>query len=108
MPPTFPHFKALELQDRSEIAKYLWSYQPGTAEFTFTNLFIWRRYFNCQWSRYEDWLLFLCNSEGKGVYAFQPIGPPSRCDVTLMLLGRLREYPLQSDDNSLIIGFLYV
>ena len=91
MSPQFPSFKPIELQDRDVIHDILWRYQPRTAEFTFTNLFIWRHYFNAQWSLHDDWLIFLCGSEDAGTYAFEPIGPPSRQDNTLMLLRWLRE-----------------
>lgn len=40
---------------------------------------------------YKDWLIVLCTSGPDGTYAFQPIGPPSRLEVTRTLLQWLRE-----------------
>jgi hypothetical protein len=40
---------------------------------------------------YKDWLIVLCTSSPNETYAFQPIGPPSRLEVTRMLLEWLRE-----------------
>ncbi len=36
--PTFPEFKSLTIEDRDEIHRRLWAYQPETSELTFVNL----------------------------------------------------------------------
>jgi hypothetical protein len=91
MQPEFPNFKPIQLEDREMIRETLWKYQPQTSEWTFTNLFIWRSHYGFQWSMYKDWLIVLCTSSPNETYAFQPIGPPSRLEVTRRLLEWLRE-----------------
>jgi hypothetical protein len=89
--PEFPQFKPVQLEDRDSIRQILGKYQPQTSELTFTNLFIWRSHYAFQWAMYRDWLLLLCGASNDGLYALQPVGPPSRLEVTRMLLQWLRE-----------------
>jgi hypothetical protein len=91
MGPDFPHFKPIELADRDVIREMIWRYQPQTSEWTFTNLFIWRSHYGFQWSIHRDWLLVICTASPQGLYAFQPIGPPSRTATTRLLLEWLRD-----------------
>jgi hypothetical protein len=86
----FPEFKPLELEDRDFIQEILRRYQPQTSEWTFTNLFIWRSHYRFRWSSYRDWLLVLCTASPNGLYALQPVGPPSRLEVVRMLLQWLK------------------
>jgi hypothetical protein len=83
--PQFPEFKPIAIEDRYPISSKLGEYQPETSELTFTNMFIWRLHYGFLWSMYEDWLLVI-GGNGKGVQALPPIGPPSRVEVTRMLL----------------------
>lgn len=88
MPPEFPRFKSIRLEDREFVQPRLWEYQPETSELTFTNLFIWRSHYGCTWSIYKDWLIFLFNHGGIS-YVLQPIGPAPRQEITHMLLAWL-------------------
>ncbi len=88
--PEFPDFKPVALEDSAFIRQKLWEYQPETSELNFTNMFIWRSHYGFLWSVYREWLLVIGNA-GNGVQALPPIGPPSRVEVTRMLLGWLRE-----------------
>lgn len=89
--PVFPEFKSIELEDRDEIQKLLWEYQPETSELNFTNLFIWRSHYGFLWSRHKEWLLFVGTNTGNGLHALPPIGPSGRADVARILLGWLKE-----------------
>jgi uncharacterized protein len=100
LPPKFPDFKTLELEDRTFIHDVLWRYGPGISEMTFTNLFIWRGHYRFQWAVYRDWLFVICNEAAKGVYAFQPVGPSSRKEAVVVLLEWLRDE--KNMDNPLI------
>jgi uncharacterized protein len=86
MLPLFPEFKPIELNDKKVIDPILEQYQPETSELTFTNLFIWRNYYGIQWSKYQDWLLFLYTAQSESIYALPPIGPSPRIEVCRMLL----------------------
>ncbi|UCG91321.1 MAG: DUF2156 domain-containing protein [candidate division WOR-3 bacterium] len=85
MPPEFPHFKSIQLEDREFIRPRLWEYQPETSELTFTNLFIWRSHYGCTWSVYKHWLICLFNN-GDTPCILQPIGPAPRQEITRVLL----------------------
>jgi uncharacterized protein len=104
----FPQFKALELSDKDFIGEKLRAYQPETSELTFTNLFIWRGHYGFQWSVYDRWLLVIGANSENGVQALPPIGPPSRGDITRMLLEWMRDEKKIADpridraDNRLI------
>lgn len=81
MPPAFPTFKPLELQDRSVVEELLWWSQPQASEYTFTNLFIWRSRYRVSWSLRGPWLLFLCEDRDAGLFALQPVGPAPDLEV---------------------------
>ena len=89
--PRFPHFRPIQIEDRPEIQKRLWRYQPQTSEMTFTNLFIWRSHYGFQWSICADWLLILCAPPSSDPYMLPPIGPPSRRQVTRKALEWIRD-----------------
>ena len=90
MLPRFPEFKPVTIEDRDPISSKLGEYQPETSELTFTNMFVWRLHYGFQWSMHENWLLVI-GGNGKGVQALPPIGPPSRAEVTRMLLRWMEE-----------------
>ncbi len=89
--PEFPQFKAVQLEDRDFIREVLRKYQPQTSEWTFTNLFIWQSHYRFQWTMFQDWLIVLARGHSDETYALQPMGPPSREEVTRMLLKWLGE-----------------
>jgi hypothetical protein len=84
--PEFPEFKSVQLQDRDFIGGVLRKYQPQTSEWNFTNLFIWQSHYRLQWTMFKDWLVVLGHGPNNDTYAFQPVGPASREEVTRMLL----------------------
>ena len=88
--PTFPDFKPLTLEDRDELHQRLWQYQPDTSELTFINLYIWREYYDFQWSIAGDSLLIIAN-RAEEPFALQPIGPVSRDAAARDLLYWLRD-----------------
>lgn len=91
MVPEFPAFKPVGLEDQGLIHELLWKYQPETSELTFTNLFIWRMHYGMIWSVYSDWLLVVFDKTPHGRFALPPVGPPSRREVTRLLLQWLKE-----------------
>ncbi|MGC9468881.1 MAG: DUF2156 domain-containing protein [Anaerolineae bacterium] len=89
--PVFPDFKRLEIEDREVLHPRLWDYQPETSELTFSNLYLWRSYYQFEWSIHEDWLLIVANEREGGVFGLPPVGPASRTDVTIRFLSLLRD-----------------
>ncbi len=87
---TFPDFKPLTVDDRDAIQTRLWAYQPDTSELGFGNLYIWRTYYNFEWAIHDEWLLLVAHRP-EHTFAFEPIGPTPRHDVTCELLRWLRD-----------------
>ncbi|MCX7965304.1 MAG: phosphatidylglycerol lysyltransferase domain-containing protein [Syntrophorhabdaceae bacterium] len=87
----FPYFKDVEIEDREIFNLFFSEFQPEASEYTFTNLFIWRKHYRFKWTIYKDWLLIITNKDNSSWHAFQPIGPPSRKEAILMLFEWLKE-----------------
>ncbi|MDI6853682.1 MAG: phosphatidylglycerol lysyltransferase domain-containing protein [Deltaproteobacteria bacterium] len=83
--PEFPFFKPLELADREVLHPRLWAYQPEISELTFTNLFVWRGYYGLTWSKADEWLIFVSETD-KGTWALPPVGPEPRAVISGRLL----------------------
>jgi len=87
--------KQLELDDKSLFDEYFSKYPPETSEFTFTNLFIWRKYYNLLFIEWNEHLLIFSNTFFKkrkaplsngldAILFFPPIGPePMKITVEL-------------------------
>ncbi|MFC1568665.1 DUF2156 domain-containing protein [bacterium] len=88
--PKFPDFKCLSLEDRTAINHYLKTFPSEASDYTFTNMFIWRSYYQVQWSILDDCLVILYNPMQWGYYFLQPMGPSNRSSVTIKLLDWLR------------------
>lgn len=91
MDNNFPYFRDITLQDIHVFKECFNQYKPHASEWTFTNLFIWRGHYRLQWSVYMDWILIIYSDNNGQLKAFQPIGPPSRREITLLLLEWLRD-----------------
>ena len=79
--------KQITIEDKALFDKFFQKYPPETSEFTFTNLFMWRNYYNFLFLEYNGHIILLSNdylknrkkpinSDSKDyVYCFPPIGP---------------------------------
>ena len=79
--------KKITLQDKQMFEKYFQKYPPQNSEFTFTNLFMWRYYYNFLHIEYKEHLILFSfdylkkrrepiYSDSKDyIYFFPPIGP---------------------------------
>lgn len=74
MPPVFPNFREIRLEDRDLFLETLRKYRPTTSELTFTNLFIWRDHYKFSWSLLEDTIFVIAEDDEGKKYAFQPLG----------------------------------
>ncbi len=84
-------FKTITLKDKELFDRYFSAAQPEISEMTFTNLFMWRNFYNVKYSVIEDLLCILSFPDRGGAFAFMPVG-----DVTPEKLGKavakLRKY----------------
>lgn len=67
-------FKTLELDDKEIFMKYLGDYKFNTYEYSFLNLYLWRKYCNVEYTILDDSLIIKKTEEGKGTVFMQPIG----------------------------------
>lgn len=79
--------KPIEITDKTLFDEYFRKYPPDISEFTFTNLFMWRNYYNFFYIEYKEHLLLFSNDYLKNrkkpintaskhyIYFFPPIGP---------------------------------
>jgi len=68
------HFKPLSLDHKTEIEEILKQYPPDISELTFTNLYIWRYYYQFQIAVHQGFLTLLAHPAGTTPYFFPPLG----------------------------------
>ena len=71
--PTFPDFKELRIEDKTIFDEYFTKSPPTISEFTFTNLFMWRHYYNFKWAMLNENITIMASPEEES-YFFPPIG----------------------------------
>ena len=71
--PKFPQFSDLTLEDKPLFDQLFTQFPPVISEFTFTNLFIWRRAYQTKISRFQNFLCLLSEKEESSFF-FPPIG----------------------------------
>ena len=91
MTDNFPHFKSIEIQDREFIHPIIQAYQPETSEWTFTNLYAYRRRHSYQWSKLEDNVVVIGNDNSGIPYGLHPLGLRKRSGTVLKVLHWLRD-----------------
>ncbi len=67
-------FKNLDIEDREIFHKYQKDYKFGTYEYSFVNLYLWRRYCNVEYTIIKDALVIKKTEEKIGSYFMEPIG----------------------------------
>jgi uncharacterized protein len=67
-------FKPLTLEDKALFDKYLKPYKFLTSEYSFTNLFIWRKGCNIQYAIYQDVLIIKKTDFQGNTHFMEPIG----------------------------------
>jgi len=69
-----PPFEPLSLAHQGLVDDFFRRFPPQISEFTFTNLFIWRRYYQFQVSVIDGFLTLLGQSPGSAPFLFPPVG----------------------------------
>jgi hypothetical protein len=70
----FSLFEPLSLTHQGLVDDFFRRFPPQISEFTFTNLFIWRRHYELQVSVVHDFLTFLGQPPGSAPFLFPPVG----------------------------------
>lgn len=88
--PEFPSFKDLSLEDKALFDEMFLRFPPQISEFTFTNLFIWRKAYSLKFTRLSSFLCLLGEKEGAPFF-FPPIGEGDVVECIRKLIGFLKE-----------------
>jgi len=104
MLPDFPEFKPIVLEDRDSLENFFARKPARISEFTFANLFAWRRIDNYQAALYRDGVLFL--KEFRGRFSMLPFGleadaAPVVEEISAWFRSRGRPLLLESVDEKL-------
>lgn len=73
--PSFPRFRDIRLDDADEFHAALGPLEPELSEYSFANLFLFRRAHAYRVSRLDGMLAVVARGYGGEVYAFPPLGP---------------------------------
>ncbi len=74
----FKEFKSLEISDKPLFERFLTEDPPQASEYTFTNLFMWRRKYDPKWMVYSDCLLVIIEEPRGMPLGLQPVGRGSK------------------------------
>jgi hypothetical protein len=88
--PKFPDFKELGIEDKAIFDEFFRRYPPKISEFTFTNLFMWRHYYNFKWATLNENVVIIASPEEKH-YFFPPIGENEVKTTVLECLSHSKE-----------------
>jgi len=69
-----PNFKPITLEDRIIFNSYFTKHQPEISEYTFTNLYMWRKHYQFRWTVYNDQLILISPKEPNKLTVFPLMG----------------------------------
>jgi uncharacterized protein len=81
MPLSIRDFKQIELVDKPIFDHFFRSDPPQASEYTFTNLFMWRKKYNPRWRIYGNCLLIILEKSDSSFAALQPVGPGDKMEA---------------------------
>lgn len=84
------NLKNLTCKDKATFDKFFGSRYCENAEYTFTNLYMWREMLNLQWA-VEDDVLYIFSSNDKNFSAWQPIGAQDKMQDAITKILRTAE-----------------
>lgn len=68
------NFKPLAIEDRELFSHYLGDYKFSTYEYSFLNLYLWRKYCEVEYTVLDGALIIKKTEEGKGTFFMEPLG----------------------------------
>ena len=74
IPEFFEQFNIIQLEDKQIFDEYFIKFPPEISEYTFTNLFMWRNYYQFRWIQQGNQLILLSFKNPEFITAFPPIG----------------------------------
>lgn len=92
-------FKRIEITDKPVFDQFFLSDPPQASEYTFTNLFMWKRKYDTKWTVSHNCLVVILELAPGKLMALQPVGPGNKTEA-LNFLCRV----LESQDLNPLIG----
>ncbi len=89
--PKFPEFVDISLGHQETFDAFFSKYQPVISEYTFTNLYVWRRSRPIRLSLLGDQLCILAKKDENDFYFMPPVGEGDICETTQLLFNYARE-----------------
>lgn len=83
--PKFPEFFDISLDYQREFDRFFLKYKPEISEYTFTNLYVWRRARPIKFSLLDDQLCILAQKGENNFYFMPPIGEGDICKTVKLL-----------------------
>jgi hypothetical protein len=71
--PEYPHFREIRLEDAAIFNEYFQKYPPVISEYTFTNLFMWRSYYQLSWTLWNEHLCILAHHPAHNPFFLPPV-----------------------------------
>lgn len=84
-------FTGITINEKTLFDKYIRMHNPQASEFTFTNFFMWRYYYNFKYTLLNDYLCVVAFPKEMEPYALTPIGKAGGEKFTRTVL-QLKEY----------------
>lgn len=75
--PEYPHLREIRLEDAAIFNEYFQKHPPLISEFTFTNLFMWRSYYQFTWTLWNEHLCILAHHPAHNPFFLPPVGDNS-------------------------------
>ena len=95
--PTYPESRGLELSDKQLFDAIFSETKPEICEYTFANLFAWRKLYDLKVSIFEDCVVLTSDREKKR-YFLEPLGKGDKAQVMKILLNKTgREFRFISE-----------
>ncbi len=89
--PHYPHFREVRLEDKSFFQDFLLPSPPQISECNFTNLFMWRHYYNLTWCYWDECLCIFAQPEGRPPFFLPPFCKKNFAERMHTMLLSLRE-----------------
>lgn len=98
---TIIDFKPIEKADKPTFDKFYRARYYENAHFNFTNLYMWRKPYNIQWTLQDDIIYMISEWHGK-IASLQPLGPEDKMQNAIATI--IEYFATNDKDNKLVIG----
>jgi len=95
--PEYPHFREIRVEDASIFNEYFQRYPPVISEHTFTNLFMWRQYYQFSWTLWNGCLCVLAQRPSSNPFFLPPVGDSAVQECMINCLRYLQSRGFQGE-----------